>query len=68
MRWTGWSWVKCVDCDGTGRVKHCVACNASGRLWLGGNDYIECPNCKGRGGAVKEQRKVHVVLDGVKWS
>jgi DnaJ-class molecular chaperone len=67
-RWTGWSWVMCLDCQGTGRVKHCVACNGKGRLWLGGDTYIECQNCLGRGGAVKKQRKIYVTLNGTRWS
>lgn len=44
----------CVDCQGTGFVRHCVACHGKGTLWLGPNglgssDYLDCPECEGKG-------------------
>jgi hypothetical protein len=27
----------------------CGLCNARGRLWLRGGDYLECPDCLGSG-------------------
>lgn len=27
----------------------CHVCHARGVLWLGGNDYVDCPECEGTG-------------------
>jgi hypothetical protein len=32
------------------RVKlRCDVCHGRKKLWLGGKDYVECPNCEERG-------------------
>jgi len=65
-KWTGWSWVECLDCHGEGRVKHCVACAGRGKLWLGGGEYIDCPVCPSMlGGAQKP--KTYIAMNGVKF-
>lgn len=40
---------RCLDCDGTGRVKHCIACVGTGQLSLGEGAMMDCPECLGRG-------------------
>ncbi|HTG26116.1 MAG TPA: hypothetical protein VK681_39325 [Reyranella sp.] len=52
-----------MDCDGTGRVKHCVACAGRGKLWLGGSDYLDCPECGGKG--YPKPNRTHVQSKGI---
>lgn len=55
--------VACVDCRGTGRVSHCVACAGRGQLWLGGAEYIDCPVCPSLRGGIRTPR-TYVVMGG----
>jgi len=66
-RWTGWTWVECADCQGTGRVKHCVACGGRGKLWLGGREYVDCPECPSALGGVRPASKRYVVMSGLRF-
>jgi len=36
----------------------CSVCRGRGRLWLGGADYVECPDCDARGRIVIEEFRV----------
>lgn len=58
--------VQCIDCGGTGRVNHCVACAGRGKLWLGGDEYIDCPVCPSMNGGAAPVR-VHVVMSGIQF-
>lgn len=58
-----WGWVACLDCRGSGRVHHCVACGGRGKLWLGGTEYIDCPVCPSARGGVRPVR-TYVVMGG----
>lgn len=49
--------IPCSDCKQIGFHKHCLACKGRGVLWLGGGEYVECPECQGTGGILK--RRVH---------
>lgn len=58
----------CLDCGGTGYVKHCVACTGKGTLWLGPNglgssDYLDCPECEGKG--YPQPKRMHVPTTGL---
>lgn len=61
---TGVEWLPCLDCDERGRVIHCVACAGRGALWLGGSDYLDCPECAGSG-AWKPRREHPVPRGGI---
>ena len=54
LRHNVWA-VPCKDCDGQGYHKFCLACHGRGALWLGGGDYVECPECQGSGGILKNR-------------
>ena len=51
----------------------CVTCRESlrrGLLWMGGGDYLECPDCGGTGTLVLYEKKVepprHFAVNGFK--
>lgn len=60
----GLGWLDCRDCLGKGHVDHCVACvRRPGLLWLGGDEYLECPACEGTGRPLR--RRPHVLVNGL---
>jgi hypothetical protein len=36
----------------------CSQCRQRGTLWLGGGDYLECPDCDGRGYIEVQEHRV----------
>jgi hypothetical protein len=58
---------------GQRREQPCVTCQTStrrGLLWLGGGDYLTCPDCDGTGTLVVYEKKVepprHFAVHGFK--
>ena len=39
-------------------VIRCALCCGRGKLWLGGADYVECPDCAATGRVVVDEFKV----------
>ena len=39
----------------------CGLCDGRGKLWLGGDDYVECPDCLAKGTVVMNEYKVRKV-------
>lgn len=62
-RWVGYKYITCFDCKGKGRVNFCIACNGRKVLWLGGDEYVECPGCEGTGLPLK--RVIHFFMGGI---
>jgi hypothetical protein len=53
--------------------KPCPTCRRSlrkGHLWLGGKDYLECPDCGGTGNFVMYEQAItppkHIAVNGLK--
>jgi hypothetical protein len=40
------------------RQAKCGLCNSRGKLWLGGKDYLECPDCEGKGVVTYDETRV----------
>lgn len=39
----------CLDCKGTGHVKHCIACVGTGKIEFVPGHPSDCPECQGKG-------------------
>lgn len=42
-------------------IQPCDVCNGRGKLWLGGADYVECPDCLATGKIEFNEYKVRKV-------
>ena len=46
----------------------CDLCNAKGLIWLGGKDYLECPQCNGTKKFVMFENRItparHILVPG----
>lgn len=39
-------------------IIRCSQCEVRGKIWLSGNDYLECPQCQGAGSIEIHQHKM----------
>ena len=44
-------------------MRHCIACAGRGRLWLGAADYLDCPECLGKG--YPQPKRMYVQTTGI---
>ncbi len=40
------------------KQSRCGLCEGQGKLWLGGKDYLECPDCGGKGVVTYDETRV----------